>query len=120
MKKIFIFLLFSFVSLFAFEELTPQNIDEKLKNQNAIVDFYAVWCPPCKVLNKNLIEFDKVKPNDVIIYKVDIDQYMDLAKRYNVRTLPTLVYIQDGKVMGKEVGVRDVAQLSADSMKYFK
>lgn len=120
MKKIFIFLMFSFVSLFAFEHLTPKTIDDKLKNKNAIVDFYAIWCPPCEVLARNLSEYDKVKPADVIIYKVDIDQHMDLAKRYNVRSLPTLVYIQDGKVIAKEVGLKDVTQLSADVMKYFK
>ena len=86
MKKILFVLLFSFVSLFAFEHLSPETIDKKLEGKKAIVDFYATWCPPCKVLAKNLIEFDKVKPSDVVIYKVDIDEYMDLAKKYKVRS----------------------------------
>ncbi len=120
MKKVLIGLVFSFITLFAFEHLETNNIDEKLKGKNAIVDFYATWCPPCKVLAKNLIQFDKVKPSDVVIYKLDIDQYMDLAKKYKVRSLPTLVYFKDGKVVAKEVGIRDVNQLAANSMKYFK
>lgn len=120
MKKIVISLIFSIISLFAFEHLESNNINEKLSGKNAIIDFYATWCPPCKVIEKNLIEYDKVKPTNIIIYKVDIDQYMDIAKRYNVRSLPTLVYVKDGKVVGKEIGIRDVSQLAASSMKYFK
>ncbi|WP_072682336.1 co-chaperone YbbN [Arcobacter sp. LA11] len=120
MKKVLIGLIFSFISLFAFEHLETNNIDEKLKGKNAIVDFYATWCPPCKVLAKNLILFDKVKPADVVIYKIDIDEYMNLAKKYNVRSLPTLIYFKDGKVIAKEVGIKDVNQLAANSMKYFK
>lgn len=119
MKKILFIVLFSFTSLFAFDHLNPENIDEKLKGKNAVVDFYATWCPPCKVLAKNLIEFDKVKPSNVIIYKVDIDQYMNLAKKYNVRSLPTLVYIKDGEVVAKEVGIKDVKALSENMKRYF-
>jgi len=120
MKKVLITLLFSFVSLFAFEHLTPENIDEKLKDKNAIVDFYATWCPPCKILARNLIKFDKVKPSNVVIYKVDIDQHMDLAKRYNVRSLPTLVYIKNGTVVKKEVGVKDEERMMLNSINFFR
>lgn len=120
MKKIFLISIFGFMSLFAFDHLNPNNIDEKLKNKNAIVDFYAVWCPPCKILAKKLIEFDKIKPSDVVIYKVDIDQHMELAKRYNVQSLPTLVYFKDGKMITKEVGIKDENELIANSKKYFR
>ena len=119
MKKVLIGLIFSFISLFAFEHLEINNIDKKLNGKNAIVDFYATWCPPCKVLAKNLIQFDKVKPSNVVIYKVDIDQYMNLAKKYNVRSLPTLVYIKDGEVTAREVGVKDVESLSRNMRRYF-
>lgn len=120
MKKIFLIFMFSFISLFAFDHLSPDNIDEKLKDKNAIVDFYATWCPPCKILAKNLIEFDEVKPSNVVIYKIDIDQYMGLAKRYNVRSLPTLVYFKDGEMVAREVGIKNESELIANSKKYFK
>lgn len=120
MKKILIVFLFSVISVFAFEHLTPQNFDEKIKGKNVIIDFYATWCPPCKILAKNLIAFEKVKPSKVEIFKVDIDQYMELAKKYNVRSLPTLVYFKDGKLVAKEVGIKDVPQLTNNSNKYFK
>lgn len=119
MKKIFITLLFSFVSLFAFEHLSTDNFQEKLKGKKVIVDFYATWCPPCKVLARNLIQFDKVKSEDVIIYKVDIDKYMDLAKKYNVRSLPTLVYFDDGELVKKEVGIKNVKELTENIKKFF-
>ena len=120
MKKLILAMMFSAISLFGFEHLTEDNFDKKIKNKNVIVDFYATWCPPCKVLAKNLIAFDKVKSSDVEIYKVDIDQYMELAKKYKVRALPTLVYFKDGELMAREVGIRDVPQLSNNVKKYFK
>lgn len=119
MRKIVFALLFSFGTLFAFEHLTMDNIDTKLKGKNAIVDFYATWCPPCKVIGKNLIEFNKMKPKDVTIFKVDIDDQMPLAKKYGVRSLPTLVYIKDGKVVAKEVGIKDVDEINLNTKNFF-
>ena len=120
MKKILITLLFCFSSVFAFEHLTEENFQEKLKGKNAIVDFYATWCPPCKVLAKNMIGFDKLKPTDVTIYKVDIDDYKSLAIENGVRALPTLLYFKDGKVVAKEVGIKDIPQLTNSVNKHFK
>lgn len=120
MKKILIILLFSFVSLFSFEHLTPENFDTKIKNKNVIVDFYATWCPPCKILAKNLIKFDKINNTDVEVFKVDIDQYMNLAKKYNIRSLPTLAYFKDGKLVKTEVGIVDEQKLILNSINYFR
>lgn len=120
MKKVLILLMFSFISLFAFEQLTPQNIEAKLKNKDVIIDFYADWCPPCRVLGKTLLEFDKVKPSNVVIYKLDITKYKDLVKKYNVKQIPTLVYVKNSKVIAKELGKKSVKQLIANSKKYLK
>jgi len=120
MRKIVLGLIFSIISLFAFEELNLDNFDSKIKGKNVIVDFYAVWCPPCKVLGKNLKEFNEVKPDGITIYKVNIDEQMPLTKKFGVTKLPTLVYFQDGKLVKTKVGVQSVEELDENAKNIFK
>ena len=112
MKKILIIMLFSVVSIFAYEELTMDNFDSKIKDKNVIVDFYADWCPPCKILAVNLEDFDLVKPDNVEIYKVNIDDQLVLAKKHGVSKLPTLLYFKNGKVVNDYVGILSVEKLT--------
>ncbi len=120
MKRVLILFMFSIISLYAFEELNPQNIEAKLKNKNVILDFYADWCHSCKILDKTLIKFDKVKPSNIVIYKIDIMKHKDLVKKYKVRQIPTLVYVKNSKVITKELGLKSVDELISNSKKYFK
>ena len=120
MKKILIIMLFSVVSIFAYEELTMDNFDSKIKDKNVIVDFYADWCPPCKILAVNLEDFDLVKPDNVEIYKVNIDDQLVLAKKHGVSKLPTLVYFKNGKVVNDYVGILSVEELKQTSKENFK
>lgn len=120
MRKILLGLIFSIVSTFAFEHLNVENFDDKIKDKNVIIDFYATWCPPCKILAKSLSAYDKVKSSNVEIYKVDIDKNMDLAIKYNVKALPTLGYFKNGELIVTEVGIKDVPQLSNSVRKHFK
>lgn len=119
MRKIVFILLFSIVSVFAFEELSSSNFEEKIKDKNAIVDFYAVWCPPCKILNKNLKQFNDIKPKSVTIYKLNIDEQQAITKKYGVNKLPTLLYFKNGKVVKTTVGVQSTHELIKSSKKYF-
>lgn len=119
MKKILVIMLFSMVSLFSYEELNMDNFDSKIKDKNVIVDFYAPWCPPCKVLANNLEDFEIVKPDNVEIYKVNIDDELTLAKKYGVSKLPTMVYFKNGKPINTYVGILDVEQLTQTSNENF-
>ncbi|XPV68915.1 MAG: thioredoxin family protein [Halarcobacter sp.] len=120
LKKSFVILLFSYISLFGFEHLNPLDMKEKLENKKVVIDFYATWCPPCKIVAQNLVEFDKIKPKDVFIYKVDVDEYKEIALDYGVQGLPTLAYFKNGKLVAKELGLRSVKQLSQDVKKYLE
>jgi thioredoxin 1 len=120
MKKIILITLFSIISLFAYEELTIDNFDSKIKDKNVIVDFYAVWCQPCKILANNLEDFDVVKPDNVEIFKVNIDNQMVLSKKYGVSKLPTLVYFKNGKPINDYVGILSVEELTETSKENFK
>jgi thioredoxin 1 len=119
MKKIILLMFFSIASLFAYEELTVDNFDAKIKDKNVIVDFYAVWCPPCKILANNLEDFDLVKPDNVEIYKVNIDDQLVLAKKYGVSKLPTMVYFKNGKPVKNYVGILSVDELTQTSKENF-
>lgn len=119
MKKIVLILTLSFVGLFAFEQLTLKNFDEKIKNKNVIIDFYAPWCPPCKIISKNLEEFNKIKDKNIEIYKVNIDEQFDLAIKYGVKALPTLIFMKDKKILKKHIGILSVKNLDKESKEKF-
>lgn len=120
MKKIFLIFLISVVGLYSYEELNINNFEEKIKDKNVIVDFYAPWCPPCKIVANNLEDFDITKPENVHIYKVNIDDELTLAKKYGVTKLPTLIYFKNGKPIKDYVGVLSSEELLQASKENFK
>jgi thioredoxin 1 len=120
MKKIILTILLGVISLFAYEELNINNFEDKIKDKNVIVDFYAPWCPPCKILANNIEDFDISKPDSVQIYKVNIDDELNLAKKYGVTKLPTLIYFKNGKVVKNYIGVLSPEELLETSKENFK
>ena len=80
----------------------------KIINENEIivVDFFATWCGPCKMLAPVIENVEKVMPN-VKFIKIDIDQFNDLASEYKIQSVPTLVYIKNKELITKSVGYLD-------------
>ncbi|MBQ2408274.1 MAG: thioredoxin [Bacilli bacterium] len=86
-----------------------QEFEEKVLNSNkkVLVDFYADWCGPCKMLAPIL---EGLK-NDYEIYKVNVDNLQELAIKYAVMTIPTLIVFENGEIKEKTVGFKNENQI---------
>ncbi|MHB8163687.1 MAG: thioredoxin [Methanoregula sp.] len=76
-----------------------------------LFDFFATWCGPCKMQTPILEELAKKMGDSVDIRKVDVDQNMELAEKYGIRVVPTLIIEKDGKVVQSMEGVTDLSTL---------
>ena len=71
-----------------------------------LVDFFATWCGPCKMLAPTLDEVSKEMAGKAAVYKLDIDQSPEIAQRYGVMSVPTLIAFEGGQVKRQAVGVQ--------------
>ena len=76
-----------------------------------LVDFWAEWCGPCKMLAPILDELSTELAGKLKIAKVDIDQNREIAAEFNIRSIPTLLVFKEGQVKGQMVGAMSKAQL---------
>jgi thioredoxin 1 len=85
-----------------------------LQSQGLVmVDFWATWCGPCKIVTPVVEELAKEYEDKVTFAKVNTDENPDLASRYNIRGIPTLMFFKEGKVMDQIVGAVPKAQLKS-------
>jgi len=87
-----------------------EEFDELIKKGEVIVDMYATWCGPCMMLSENLETLVKNHP-EINVVAVNVDKFNELAARYNVRSIPHLIYYVDGKKVNETIGL-----LSEDSV----
>lgn len=82
-------------------------------NEAVLVDFFAEWCGPCKMVAPVLEELSNEMKGKAKIFKVDIDKSGDLAQKYGVMAVPTLIIFKDGKAVDKIVGFQPKGALKA-------
>jgi thioredoxin 1 len=93
--------------------LTSSTFDEVIKSATKpiVVDFWAEWCGPCKAIAPMLSEVAREQADDLTIAKLNIDEHPDLALRYNVMSIPTLLVFKDGEVHKRIVGAKPKSAL---------
>lgn len=88
-------------------EITDANFEELVLNsqQPVVVDFWAEWCGPCKMLGPVIEELSKDFEGKAVVGKIDVDANQNFASKYGVRNIPTVLFIKNGEVVNKQVGV---------------
>lgn len=86
--------------------LTDQNFSAKTKTGNVLVDFWASWCMPCKLMVPVLNELAEETNGKVTIAKLNVDEAKTTASKFSVRSIPTLILFKNGKEIHRFVGVK--------------
>lgn len=102
-------------------EITTSEFSEKTKDGVVLVDFWATWCGPCKMMGAVLEGVSKEFSDDdsVNIYKVNVDSEPELAKQFNVSSVPTLAFMKNGEV-AKVVNGLQTAPVVKDALETLK
>jgi len=93
--------------------LTKENFDETIGKGKALVDFWAGWCMPCRMVSPVIDELAAEYEGRVIIAKVDVDSEGGLASRYSIMNIPTVILFVDGKEAKRFIGVKSKAEYAA-------
>ncbi len=90
------------------KEFTTQNFEEEVLKSDipVVVDFWATWCQPCLKLGPILEEMEKDYDGEVKFGKLNIENDQEIATKYGVMSIPTILFIKDGEVQQKAVGLR--------------
>lgn len=89
--------------------VTNNNFEEVVKNSSlpVIIDFYAEWCQPCKILSPILDELANEMPDKVVVGKINVDDNQELAAQFGVMSIPTVILFKGGDASQQWVGVQD-------------
>ena len=85
-----------------------ENLKEKVGNGVHLVDFWAEWCGPCRMLTPTISELKEKYEGRAGVHKVNVDESSDLAKEFSIRSIPTVIIFKDGKEVERTAGVKEI------------
>jgi thioredoxin 1 len=95
-------------------QFTDANFeDSALSGGVAVVDFWAEWCGPCRLLTPIIEDLAKDYDGKATVGKLNVDDNLQVSSKYGIRSIPTILFIKDGEVVDKQVGVATKATLEA-------
>ena len=95
--------------------LTEKNFEEEVLNADkpVLVDFWATWCGPCRMLAPTIAKIADEQNGIIKVGKVDVDEEPELAAKYGISSIPTLMVFKDGQVLRSSVGVQSKSMIEA-------
>jgi thioredoxin 1 len=88
------------------KQLTDQNFNQQIKKGVILVDFWASWCAPCKMMAPVLNEVSAALTDNKSVGKVNVEIARTVASQYNIRSIPTMILFRDGKEVNRFVGIK--------------
>ncbi len=91
------------------EQIKSEEFQEKVLNNTkpVLVDFFATWCGPCRMLTPILEQVAEENNGEFDIFKLDVDECEDLAREYGIMSIPTLMVFKNGELVKRETGLRN-------------
>ena len=96
-------------------KITSENFENEVLNSEipVILDFWAPWCGPCRMIAPVLAEIAEENEGALVVGKVNVDEEGDLAMKFGIASIPTLLVFKNGQIVNKSVGVKPKAQILA-------
>ena len=94
------------------QNITLENFDQEVlrSEKTVLLDFWATWCGPCRMVGPVLEEIAAERP-DIKVCKVNVDEQPELANRYRIMSIPTLMVVKNGEIVNQAVGARPKSQI---------
>ena len=94
--------------------LKQTDWEEKVNKSNkpVLVDFFAEWCGPCRMVGPIVEEISKEYEGKAIVAKLDVDDNPEVSMRYGIRSIPTILFVKDGEIIDKHIGATTKAVLA--------
>jgi len=95
-------------------EFTDENIKEIIKSgKPVVIDFWAEWCGPCRMVGPVVEELSNEYDGKVIIGKMNVDDNVETPNEYGIRNIPTILFFKDGQIVDKQIGATQKSVLAA-------